>query len=71
MKARNYLQSLPEKPRVPWDKLFYKADPKGTATFIYHWYGDELTAQRVVLSKPHGTDKFRLLDNREKKKNIK
>ncbi|KAM4531926.1 mitogen-activated protein kinase 3 [Odontesthes bonariensis] len=28
MKARNYLQSLPEKPRVPWEKLFHKADPK-------------------------------------------
>lgn len=29
MKARNYLQSLPEKPRIPWEKLFYKADSKG------------------------------------------
>uniref|UniRef100_A0AAQ5ZCM8 Mitogen-activated protein kinase n=1 Tax=Amphiprion ocellaris TaxID=80972 RepID=A0AAQ5ZCM8_AMPOC len=28
MKARNYLQSLPDKPRVPWEKLFYKADSK-------------------------------------------
>ncbi|KAF3700406.1 Mitogen-activated protein kinase 3 [Channa argus] len=28
MKARNYLQSLPEKPKIPWEKLFYKADPK-------------------------------------------
>lgn len=32
MKARNYLQSLPEKPRIPWEKLFYKADPKGMVT---------------------------------------
>lgn len=29
-KARNYLQSLPEKPKVPWDKLFPRADAKGT-----------------------------------------
>ncbi|KAM7372196.1 hypothetical protein PAMP_009384 [Pampus punctatissimus] len=29
MKARNYLQSLPEKPKIPWEKLFYKADSKG------------------------------------------
>lgn len=29
MKARNYLQSLPEKPKIPWDKLFPKADSKG------------------------------------------
>eukprot|EP00064_Thunnus_orientalis_P005231 superscaffoldBa00000501_g5245 len=28
MKARNYLQSLPEKPKIPWEKLFYKADSK-------------------------------------------
>uniref|UniRef100_A0A8C7UW53 Mitogen-activated protein kinase n=1 Tax=Oncorhynchus mykiss TaxID=8022 RepID=A0A8C7UW53_ONCMY len=28
MKARNYLQSLPEKPKVPWNKLFPKADSK-------------------------------------------
>uniref|UniRef100_A0A668RJ43 Mitogen-activated protein kinase n=1 Tax=Oreochromis aureus TaxID=47969 RepID=A0A668RJ43_OREAU len=28
LKARNYLQSLPEKPKIPWEKLFYKADPK-------------------------------------------
>ncbi|XP_058508669.1 mitogen-activated protein kinase 3 [Solea solea] len=28
MKARNYLQSLPEKPKVPWEKLFYRAEPK-------------------------------------------
>lgn len=28
-KARNYLQSLPQKPKVPWAKLFPKADPKG------------------------------------------
>ncbi|CAL8265965.1 mitogen-activated protein kinase 3 [Gadus morhua] len=27
-KARNYLQSLPEKPKIPWDKLFPKADGK-------------------------------------------
>lgn len=32
MKARNYLQSLPEKPKIPWEKLFYKADSKGTNT---------------------------------------
>jgi len=31
-KARNYLQSLPEKPKVPWDKLFPRADGKGTTT---------------------------------------
>uniref|UniRef100_A0A672YPF4 Mitogen-activated protein kinase n=1 Tax=Sphaeramia orbicularis TaxID=375764 RepID=A0A672YPF4_9TELE len=29
MKARNYLQSLPEKPKIPWEKLFVKADSKG------------------------------------------
>ncbi|KAH1171256.1 hypothetical protein KIL84_006874 [Mauremys mutica] len=29
MKARNYLQSLPQKAKVPWPKLFPKADPKG------------------------------------------
>nr|AXF94766.1 mitogen-activated protein kinase 3 [Lateolabrax maculatus] len=28
MKARNYLQSLPDKARVPWEKVFYKADSK-------------------------------------------
>uniref|UniRef100_A0A8C8EN40 Mitogen-activated protein kinase n=1 Tax=Oncorhynchus tshawytscha TaxID=74940 RepID=A0A8C8EN40_ONCTS len=28
MKARNYLQSLPEKPKIPWNKLFPKADSK-------------------------------------------
>lgn len=28
MKARSYLQSLPEKPKIPWEKLFYKADSK-------------------------------------------
>ncbi|XP_047214981.1 mitogen-activated protein kinase 1-like [Girardinichthys multiradiatus] len=28
LKARNYLQSLPEKPRIPWDRLFLKAEPK-------------------------------------------
>uniref|UniRef100_A0A4W6BR36 Mitogen-activated protein kinase n=1 Tax=Lates calcarifer TaxID=8187 RepID=A0A4W6BR36_LATCA len=28
MKARNYLQSLPEKPKIPWEKLFYKSDSK-------------------------------------------
>ncbi|XP_032443609.1 mitogen-activated protein kinase 1-like [Xiphophorus hellerii] len=28
LKARNYLQSLPPKTRIPWDRLFPKADPK-------------------------------------------
>jgi len=28
-KARAYLQSLPEKPKVPWQRLYGKADPKG------------------------------------------
>uniref|UniRef100_A0A3Q2D332 mitogen-activated protein kinase n=1 Tax=Cyprinodon variegatus TaxID=28743 RepID=A0A3Q2D332_CYPVA len=28
VKARNYLLSLPHKPRLPWDTLFPKADPK-------------------------------------------
>uniref|UniRef100_A0A087XQZ9 Mitogen-activated protein kinase n=1 Tax=Poecilia formosa TaxID=48698 RepID=A0A087XQZ9_POEFO len=28
LKARNYLQSLPQKTRIPWDRLFPKADPK-------------------------------------------
>uniref|UniRef100_A0A8D3DNG8 Mitogen-activated protein kinase n=1 Tax=Scophthalmus maximus TaxID=52904 RepID=A0A8D3DNG8_SCOMX len=28
MKARNYLQSLPEKTKIPWEKLFFKADSK-------------------------------------------
>ncbi|XP_041092692.1 mitogen-activated protein kinase 1-like [Polyodon spathula] len=28
MKARNYLQSLPVKPKIPWNKLFPKADGK-------------------------------------------
>jgi mitogen-activated protein kinase 1/3 len=28
-KARGYLQSLPQKPRVPWNKLFPTADPQG------------------------------------------
>ncbi|RXN12857.1 mitogen-activated kinase 3 [Labeo rohita] len=28
MKARNYLQSLPQKPKVPWNKMFTKADNK-------------------------------------------
>lgn len=32
MKARNYLQSLPQKPQVPWSKLFPKADNKGKCT---------------------------------------
>lgn len=27
-KARSYLQSLPFKPKVPWNKLFPQADPK-------------------------------------------
>lgn len=35
MKARNYLQSLPEKPKIPWEKLFYKADSKGTMMFLH------------------------------------
>lgn len=34
LKARNYLQSLPEKPKIPWEKLFYKADPKGTVAWF-------------------------------------
>lgn len=29
MKARNYLQALPEKPKVPFEKLYVKADSKG------------------------------------------
>ena len=29
-KARAYLQSLPEKPKVPWGRLYSKADPKGS-----------------------------------------
>lgn len=29
MKARNYLQALPDKPKVPWEKLYCKADSKG------------------------------------------
>lgn len=32
MKARNYLQSLPQKPKIPWNKLFPKADSKGMHT---------------------------------------
>uniref|UniRef100_A0A8C9R607 Mitogen-activated protein kinase n=1 Tax=Scleropages formosus TaxID=113540 RepID=A0A8C9R607_SCLFO len=28
MKARNYLQSLLQKPKIPWNKLFPNADPK-------------------------------------------
>lgn len=32
VKARNYLQSLPERPRVPWEKMYNKVDVKGTAT---------------------------------------
>lgn len=28
MKARNYLQALPEKPKVPFEKLYVKADSK-------------------------------------------
>lgn len=31
MKARNYLQSLPLKNRVPWERLYGKADSKGEA----------------------------------------
>uniref|UniRef100_A0A3Q3A815 Mitogen-activated protein kinase n=1 Tax=Kryptolebias marmoratus TaxID=37003 RepID=A0A3Q3A815_KRYMA len=27
-KARNYLQSLPERPRIPWEKLYTKSDRK-------------------------------------------
>merc|ERR1719419_2151806 len=27
-KARSYIQSLPYKPKIPWNKLFPKADPK-------------------------------------------
>lgn len=27
-KARAYLQSLPEKPKIPWQRLYSKADPK-------------------------------------------
>lgn len=34
MKARNYLQSLPEKPKIPWEKLFYKADSKGMGAYM-------------------------------------
>lgn len=29
MKARNYLQALPDKPKIPWEKLYVKADSKG------------------------------------------
>lgn len=29
MKARNYLQSLPAKTKVAWNKLFPKSDSKG------------------------------------------
>uniref|UniRef100_A0A8C5DYI8 Mitogen-activated protein kinase n=1 Tax=Gouania willdenowi TaxID=441366 RepID=A0A8C5DYI8_GOUWI len=28
MKARNYLQSLPHKPTIPWEKIYSKADSK-------------------------------------------
>lgn len=28
MQARNYLESLPFKPKVPWIKLFPNADPR-------------------------------------------
>jgi hypothetical protein len=38
MKARNYLQSLPEKPKVPWNKLFPKADSKGRIRIYTHYY---------------------------------
>uniref|UniRef100_A0A672YP21 Mitogen-activated protein kinase n=1 Tax=Sphaeramia orbicularis TaxID=375764 RepID=A0A672YP21_9TELE len=34
MKARNYLQSLPEKPKIPWEKLFVKADSKGIIILV-------------------------------------
>lgn len=32
MKARNYLQSLPLKNRVPWERLYNKSDSKGLET---------------------------------------
>ena len=28
LQARSYLQSLPYKPKVPWNKLYANADPK-------------------------------------------
>ena len=28
LQARSYLQSLPNKPKVPWTKLYPNADPK-------------------------------------------
>ena len=31
-KARSYLQSLPHKPKVPWNTLFDEADAKGNRT---------------------------------------
>ena len=29
LQARSYLQALPYKPKVPWEKLFPTANPKG------------------------------------------
>lgn len=34
LKARNYLLSLPHKNKVPWNRLFPNADPKGKIIFV-------------------------------------
>ena len=35
LQARCYLQNLPYKPTVPWQRLFPKADPKGVWNYLY------------------------------------
>ena len=36
MQARGYIQSLPLKAKVPWKRLYPKADPKGEAAKSFH-----------------------------------
>lgn len=35
MKARSYMQSLPQKPKIPWERLYNKADLKGIIMHIH------------------------------------
>ena len=34
VQARGYLQSLPTKSKVPWNKLYPSADPKGAVHML-------------------------------------
>ena len=35
LQARGYLQSLPPKIKVPWNKLYLSADPKGWCKYQF------------------------------------